>query len=94
MSIKVKVFAGILAIVAMIGIFALIANTTFSTPEPVGYVRVTVKSGDTLWAIGARNCNKWNVYDNQEIVHAMKEKSGCSATIYPGQTIYVPIYED
>lgn len=93
MKTSTQIFISIFALLAMIGLFALCANS-FATPEPIGYVRVTVQRGDSLWSIGSENCNKWNELDNQDIIKVMQERSNCSSTIYPGQTIYVPIYED
>lgn len=66
---------------------------SMQTPEPVSYERHIVEKGDTLWSI-ARQSDMWNKMDAYIIINDMQERSGCTATIYPGQLIYIPMYND
>ena len=68
----------------------LMANS-FSMPEPVSYESYVVKSGDTLWEI-AQQSDGWNKYDGHDIIDDICERSNCTATIYPGQVVYIPMY--
>lgn len=77
--------------IILVGSLALCVNA-FKTPDIIGYETYVVKSGDTLWGI-AKNSNGWNRMDAYEIIDAMEEASNCTALIYPGQIIYVPIYD-
>lgn len=83
----VLLIAGIL-----IGGFTLVVKA-LQTPEPVSYERYVVEKGDTLWGI-AHQSDMWNKMDASIIIDDMQEKSDCTATIYPGQVVYIPMYNN
>ena len=87
-----KLLTGLLIAVIIIGGFAVIVNG-MKAPEPVSYERYVVKRGDTLWGI-AKQSDMWNKIDASHIIDDMQEKSNCTATIYPGQVVYIPMYND
>ena len=80
-----------LVAVMVFGVFALAVNA-LKTPQPVAYETYIVRSGDTLWQI-AKQSDGWNNMDVREIIYDMQEASHCSATIQPGQVIYIPMYD-
>lgn len=83
----VLLIAGIL-----IGVFTLVVKA-LQTPDPVSYELYVVEKGDTLWGI-AHQSDMWNKMDASIIIEDMKEKSDCTATIYPGQIVYIPMYNN
>lgn len=72
--------------------FAFVVNA-MQTPEPVSYERYVVEKGDTLWGI-AHQSDMWNKMDASIIIDDMQERSECTATIYPGQVVYIPMYNN
>lgn len=78
-------------VVAMI-VSALIMNRTWEHPEPSHYITYVVEQGDCLWSI-ADNSNGWNKLDNRKIIEDLCNKSNCTSMVYPGQTVYIPIYD-
>lgn len=70
--------------------FALVFNS-MKEPTPVDYIEYIVEPGDTLWEI-ARASDMWNKMDASIIIDDMCERSDCTATIYPGQIVYIPMY--
>ena len=87
-----KLLTGLLIAVIIIGSFAFVVQA-MQTPEPVSYERYVVEKGDTLWGI-AHQSDMWNKIDASYIIDDMQEKSNCTATIYPGQVVYIPMYND
>lgn len=87
-----KVLTVLFVLVLIIGMFAVIVNA-MKVPEPAYYERYVVQRGDTLWSI-ARNSDLWNKVDASYIIDDMQERSNCTATIYPGQVVYIPMYND
>ena len=83
---KFIIIATIIILVCVI----LMANS-FSMPEPVSYESYVVKAGDSLWVI-AQQSDGWNKYDGHDIIDDICERSNCTATIYPGQVVYIPMY--
>lgn len=83
----VLLIAGIL-----ICVFTLVVKALL-TPDPVSYERYVVEKGDTLWSI-AHQSDMWNKMDASIIIDDMQERSNCTATIYPGQIVYIPMYEN
>lgn len=52
-----------------------------------------VEKGDTLWSIANKHCN--NSHDTRKVIDIIQELNGdLSATIYPGQVIDVPLFEN
>lgn len=74
----------------IVGGCALVVKS-MQTPEPVSYERYIVKQGDTLWGI-AHQSDMWNKMDAFIIIDDMQERSECTAAIYPGQVVYIPMY--
>lgn len=87
-----KLLTGLLIIGIIVGGCALVVKA-MQTPEPVSYERYVVEKGDTLWGI-ARQSDMWNKMDAYIIIDDMQERSKCTATIYPGQVVYIPMYND
>lgn len=87
-----KLLTVLLIAVIIVGGFAVVVKS-MQTPEPVSYERYVVEKGDTLWGI-ARHSDMWNKIDASYIIDDMQEKSNCTATIYPGQVVYIPMYND
>lgn len=86
----------ILTISVIVIIFVLFIGLVVSMPdmpEPTGYESYVVQPGDTLWGI-AHQSDGWNKYDGHEIIDDICERSDCTATIYPGQVIYIPMYSE
>ena len=80
-----------LVAVMVVGLFAVCVNA-MKKPDIVGYDTYVVHSGDTLWDI-AKESNGWNKMDAYDIIDAIEEASNCTALIYPGQVVYIPIYD-
>ena len=86
-----KIITTCLVAVMIISLFAVCANA-MKKPDIIGYDTYRVRSGDTLWDI-AKQSNGWNNLDAHEIIDDMEDESNCTATIYPGQVVYIPIYD-
>lgn len=87
-----KLITTILVAAMILGGLALMVNA-LDTPEPVSYETYVVEQGDTLWGI-AQQSDMWNKMDARNIIDDMQEKSNCSALIYPGQIVYIPMYNN
>lgn len=75
----------------------LISAITFcvnelKTPDPVYYEYYIVQKGDTLWSI-AQLSDMYNKVEISHIISDIQESSNCTTTIYPGQILYIPMYE-
>lgn len=77
--------------VAIVVFTVCVISTTWGEPEPVEYMEYVVEPGDTLWGI-ARQSDMWNKIDASIIIDDMCEISNCTAAIYPGQIVYIPMY--
>ena len=84
--------AGLLITVVIVSSFAVIVNG-MKAPEPVSYECYVVEKGDTLWGI-AHQSDMWNKIAISIIINDMKERSNCTTTIYPGQVVYIPMYNN
>lgn len=87
-----KLLTILLIVGIIVGGFAFVVKAT-QTPEPVSYEQYVVQKGDTLWGI-AHQSDMWNRIDASIIIDDMQERSDCTATIYPGQIVYIPMYEN
>lgn len=87
-----KLLTGLLIVGIIVGGFALVINA-MKVPDPVSYERYVVQKGDTLWDI-AHQSDMWNKMDASIIIDDMQERSECTATIYPGQVVYIPMYNN
>jgi LysM repeat protein len=86
-----KIITVCLVAVLFIGSLAICVDA-LKAPEPVDYETYVVRSGDTLWEI-AKESNGWNKMDAYEIIDDIEKASDCSALIYPGQIVYIPVYD-
>ncbi len=83
-------------ILAVILLFmGLLFNNALGEAEAADYSqtnqlkKIVVNSNDTLWAIVSENCSFDQ--DIRKAVYEVKKINGLnSATIYPGQVIYIP----
>lgn len=87
-----KKLLAVLLIAGILGGCVYVLKST-RTPEPVSYEQYVVEEGDTLWGI-ARQSDMWNKMDASIIIDDMKERSECTTTIYPGQVVYIPMYNN
>lgn len=84
-----KVLIGVIVITTL---FAILAGISVVNCTPVDFEEYIVEEGDTLWDI-AKLSNGWNQMDASYIIDAIKEESDCTSTIYPGQVVYIPVYD-
>ena len=89
--IKFIVEAALLLSITIIIVVSLI--NLFKVPSPIYFKKYVVEKGDTLWSIASLS-NGYDKMDTREIVEAIEQKNNTSATIFPGQIIYIPMYED
>ena len=87
-----KSFFNVLMTCLVITLCVVLFRTITSEPEITGYEEYRVKSGDTLWMIAAES-NGYDSMDTRKIIDDIEAESDCSADIYPGQTIYIPVYD-
>ena len=80
----------LIALCVLFFIFTVLAAQP--TPEILCYEEYRIKSGDTLWTV-ARQSNGYDSLDTRKIIDDIEAESDCSADIYPGQTIYIPVYD-
>lgn len=81
-----------LIIVASIIASVIVINTTWKHPEPKYYETYVVEKGDCLWNI-ADDSDGWNKLNNRKIIEDLCNESNCSSMIYPGQVVYIPMYD-
>lgn len=86
-----KIFIGIVITIALLTTI-MVGCSHLKTPDIIGYEDYVVQPGDTLWNI-AKESNGWNAVDTREIIHDIKSESNCTADIYPGDVIYIPVYD-
>lgn len=90
---NVGIVAIVAVLIALLAVCITIATSKlFTESEPIEYVQYTVQQGDTLWGIASKS-DMWNKIDASVIIDDMKDQSECTSTIYPGQIVYIPIYE-
>lgn len=87
-----KSFFNTLMACIVIALCAVLFCTINSEPEIIDYEEYIVERGDTLWVIAAQS-NGYDFMDTRKIVDDIEEESGCTAYIYPGQKVYIPIYD-
>lgn len=87
-----KIITTLLVVAMILGGLALMVKA-LDTPDPVSYETYVVKQGDTLWSI-AQQSDMWNKMDARNIIDDMEERSNCNALIYPGQIVYIPMYNN
>lgn len=79
----------------LVALTALLVNVHNSKREAYEYTdqgQWIVAQGDTLWSIASEYSD--NRHDTREVVHIIREiNGGISPTIYPGQTIWVPLFD-
>jgi nucleoid-associated protein YgaU len=77
--------AAVCAVFLMIGLLGGQAGAEGPTPAPIEYV---VQSGDTLWDIAASHSDPGE--DIRRVVRDIRKLSETSATIHPGQVLFIP----
>lgn len=50
-----------------------------------------VEKGDTLWTIAQEYSD--NRHDTRKVIYEIEKLSGCTATIFPGDRLTIPVYE-
>lgn len=85
----IRFWCVLITIAVLVTILVLI----LSYDKPIDYEVYTVKSGDTLWAI-AEKSNGFGRIDRKEIIAEIEIRSGVTAIIYPGDTVFIPVYEE
>lgn len=69
-----------------INYFSTSANTLNNTQ----YIKITVKSGDSLWLLADKYGN--NKIDLRKLIYQIKQVNDIEDTIYPGQELKIPVY--
>lgn len=87
-----KLFFAVVLILAVCVLFVGCLANIYNMPEIKSYESYVVQPGDTLWGI-AHQSNGWNRIDGQMIIKDIRDRSNCTSTIYPGQVVYIPMYE-
>ena len=89
-----NIVTGVIATIVSLIILAatFVGISSWGKPDPVSYDVYVVSHGDTLWEI-AMESNGWNRIDNSYIIEDIKAESDCSSLIYPGQILYIPVYD-
>lgn len=77
----------ILVILCILGLFNK-SLKAINTNSYTSYKIVSVKSGDTLWAIVKNNCTNYN--DIRKVIYDIKDLNNISSDITPGQKIMIP----
>ena len=92
--IKFKTIISIIIIAVVLIACGYTAHERFSSydDEVVSWEQVTVRTGETVWAICDRN-NYSNNYDIRKIVDMVNEYNHIDGYIHPGDKIYIPIFE-
>lgn len=65
-------------------------STSANTVNTTQFIKITVKSGDSLWLLADRYDN--NKIDLRKLIHQIKQINGIGDTIYPGQELKIPVY--
>lgn len=61
---------------------------TYAYSDTVGYV---VEQGDTLWTIARRYSTER--HDVRKVIDIIEEINDCTATIYPGDWLDIPVFD-
>ncbi|QRN86279.1 LysM peptidoglycan-binding domain-containing protein [Clostridia bacterium] len=67
----------------------ILSNNELASIEATSYSTILVQKGDTLWDLVEENYS--GTKDIREIIYFVKESNGIDSTIYPGQTLNIPI---
>lgn len=60
--------------------------------EPKEYTMYRVRTGDTLWEIARRECNRGGEMDTRLIIEDILEESEVGDQLHPGDVLYIPQY--
>lgn len=93
MTTKTKCYLSVFAMLILLAIWVIATVQIYAVPEPVSYDTYVVQSGDTLWSIAKRS-NGIDNMDIRNIIDHIEEESKVTSSIYPGQIVYIPVYED
>lgn len=72
---------------------ALIVGT-LTAPDPYAYDETVphwVEQGETLWGIARKYSTPKQ--DVRKVVTLIEEMNNCTATIYPDQLLYIPVFK-
>lgn len=67
----------------------LLDNKDLSNIQAESYATIIVEAGDTLWELVEENY--FGTKDTREIIYFVKETNGIGSTIFPGQSLNIPI---
>lgn len=83
----------VLILVALIGLVGYTTQQRASAYDYTDEGRWIVQSGDTLWTIAGEYSD--NRHDIRKVIHIIRTEcnDNISAEIYPGQCIYVPLFD-
>ena len=91
MELKI-IIACTVAFILLVTLVVMTSCSIWETHEPIDYIKYVVSEGDSLWYIGSHS-NGWNILDNTQVVNDIQEESNCTSIIYPGQVVYIPVYD-
>lgn len=81
------VLACIGSLTLIVGMFVASDRNTYAYDETLDY---WVEQGDTLWKIAREYSTPRQ--DVRRVIQIIEEESDCTATIYPGQHLTIPVF--
>ena len=87
-----KIIRNILFLLIVFVIFNMLTSTIFGK-KTLMTTSITVKTGDTLWSISKKICNKDSSLNIQEVIYDIKEINGLDSNeIVAVKSLYIPVY--
>ena len=86
-NVKMLASGAVLAVFSMVMFFGLISN--LASPQFMGWHKVVVEPGQSLWTICAYNCPN---ADTRDVVYVVCQRDHIAGDecIQPGQVLWVP----